>query len=174
MKKIWLLLYYGFAYYLPNTTMPIVGKLSKKIRFSICKHIFKSCGCDINICNRVYFGNGGGVSIGSHSGLGPRFSVQGADLKIGDYVMMAQDVLIVVAGHRYDRTDIPMGQQGNLERSFIEIGNDVWIGARVTILGGCHRIGNGAIVGAGAVVTKDVPDYAIVGGNPAKVIKYRK
>lgn len=53
MKKFWLLLYYGFAYYLPNTTMPIVGKLSKKIRFSICKHIFKSCGCDVNICNRA-------------------------------------------------------------------------------------------------------------------------
>lgn len=107
-------------------------------------------------------------------GLGHCFSVQGADLKIGDFVMMAQNVLIVGSGHRYDRTDIPMGQQGDLERSFIEIGNDVWIGARVTILGGCHRIDNGAIIGAGAVVTKDVPDYAIVGGNPAKVIKYRK
>lgn len=54
----------------------------------------------------------------------------------------------------------------------IEIGNDVWIGTRVTILEGVH-IGDGAVVAAGAVVTKDVPPYAIVGGIPAKVIKYR-
>jgi len=54
----------------------------------------------------------------------------------------------------------------------IEIGNDVWIGASVMILDGV-RIGNGAIVAAGAVVNKDVPDYAIVGGVPAKLIRYR-
>ena len=52
------------------------------------------------------------------------------------------------------------------------IGNDVWIGARVTILPGVH-IGDGSIIGAGAIVTKDVPPYTIVGGNPARIIKYR-
>ena len=52
------------------------------------------------------------------------------------------------------------------------IGDDVWIGGRVIILPGV-TIGNGAIVGAGAVVTRDVPEYAIVGGVPAKVIKMR-
>ena len=54
----------------------------------------------------------------------------------------------------------------------VEIGNDVWIGTRATILDGV-RVGDGAIIAAGAVVTKDVPPYAIVGGVPAKVIKYR-
>lgn len=54
----------------------------------------------------------------------------------------------------------------------VEIGNDVWIGFRAVILGGV-KIGDGAVVGAGAVVTKDVPPYAIVGGVPAKIIKYR-
>lgn len=59
-----------------------------------------------------------------------------------------------------------------IEKKKIIIGNDVWIGANATILPGIE-IGNGAIVGAGSVVTKNVPDYAIVVGNPAKVIKYR-
>ena len=54
----------------------------------------------------------------------------------------------------------------------VEIGNDVWIGARATILDGV-KIGDGAVIAAGAVVTKEVPPYAIVGGVPAKVIKYR-
>ncbi len=53
------------------------------------------------------------------------------------------------------------------------IGNDVWIGDRVTILSGCKTVGNGAVIAAGAVVTRDVPPYAIVGGVPAKVIRKR-
>lgn len=55
----------------------------------------------------------------------------------------------------------------------LEIKNDVWIGQGVTILPGCKKIGNGAIVGAGSVVTHDVPPYAIVAGNPARVLRYR-
>lgn len=55
----------------------------------------------------------------------------------------------------------------------LEIGNDVWIGDRVTILGGCRQIGNGAVIGAGAVVTRDVLPYSIVGGIPARLIRMR-
>lgn len=58
------------------------------------------------------------------------------------------------------------------EKFLVEIGNDVWIGDSARIMQGVH-VGNGAIIAAGAVVTKDVPDYSIVGGVPAKVIKYR-
>ena len=58
-------------------------------------------------------------------------------------------------------------------RTRIEIGNDVWIGQNAIILSGVSRVGDGAVVGAGAIVTKDVPDFAIVAGNPAKIIRYR-
>jgi virginiamycin A acetyltransferase len=54
-----------------------------------------------------------------------------------------------------------------------EICNDVWIGSNAVILPEVNRIGNGAVIGAGAVVNKDVPDYAVVLGNPARVVKYR-
>ncbi len=66
------------------------------------------------------------------------------------------------------RDSIPLDQDNPLT-----ISNDVWIGDRVTILGGCRRIGNGAVLAAGAVVTSDVPPYAIVGGVPARVIRMR-
>lgn len=59
------------------------------------------------------------------------------------------------------------------EANPLEIGNDVWIGDRVTVLGGCHEIGNGAVLAAGAVVTRDVAPYSIVGGVPAKLIRMR-
>lgn len=64
-------------------------------------------------------------------------------------------------------------QQGNLPKTHLIIGNDVWIGNHVIILAYVSHIGNGAVIGAGAVVTKDVPDYAVMAGNPARIIKYR-
>lgn len=113
----------------------------------------------------------GGIFIGSGSGLGINCSVHGP-LKIGDNVMMGPNVTILTHTHIIDRTDIPMGQQG-MRIAEVVIGNDVWIGMRVIIMPGI-KIGDGAVIGAGAVVTKDVPDFAIVGGVPAKIIKYRK
>lgn len=86
--------------------------------------------------------------------------------------MMGPDVAILTSTHNIDRTDIPMGYQGGRVAK-VKIGNDVWIGMRSIILPGI-TIGNGVVIGAGAVVTKDVPDYAIVAGVPARIIKFRK
>ena len=67
-----------------------------------------------------------------------------------------------------------MRVQGFSEISPLSIGNDVWIGDNVMITAGCNRIGEGSIIAAGSVVTKDVEPYSVVGGNPAKIIRYRK
>ena len=87
--------------------------------------------------------------------------------------MMGTDVVVITRNHSFERTDIPMMDQGFEEERPVVIGNDVWIGDRVIILPGVH-VGDGAVLAAGAVVTKDVPEYAIVGGTPAKVIRMRK
>jgi len=92
-------------------------------------------------------------------------------VKIGDYFHTGRGLTIFTSNHDYDKGDkIPYGNDDVLRE--VVIGNWVWCGANVTIVPGVH-IGDGAVIGSGAVVTKDVPECAVVGGNPAKVIKYR-
>lgn len=169
-KLICLVVYYGFARYLPASTSPMT-RWARKIRRVVCRPVFDYCGQNVNIEKGVRFATGGGIFIGSGSGLGVNGSVHGP-LRIGENVMMGPDVTILSQTHNIERTDIPMGKQGMREAEVI-IGNDVWIGMRSIIMPGV-KIGDGAVIGAGAVVTKDVPDYAIVGGVPARIIKYRK
>jgi maltose O-acetyltransferase len=92
---------------------------------------------------------------------------------MGENVIMAPFVQIYTNNHRCTNIDIPICYQGSTDERPVIIEDDVWIGCSVIILPGCH-IGKGAVVGAGAIVTKSVPEFAIVAGNPAKVIKYRK
>ena len=174
MKKIYLFLYYGFARHLPKSTSLMLGKTAMKIRSRLCKLIFSSCGKKLVVEDNVYFGNGRDIEVGNEVGFGSNFKSLNRILKIGSYLMMGEDVLFLGGGHNYDQTDVPMGHQTGKPKTQLEIGDDVWIGARVIVLPGCKKIGKGVIIGAGAVVTKDIPEYAIVGGNPAKIIKYRK
>ena len=160
--KLCLLLYYGF------------GTAAKRMRGAICRHILGCCGSGNNIEQGAYIGNGKDVRIGNNVGLGRNFKVLMRMLTIGDNVMMGEDVLFLGGGHRHSRTDVPMNKQGSEGKTPLYIESDVWIGARVTVLPGCRHIGRGAIIGACAVVTKDVPDFAVVAGNPAKVMKYRQ
>lgn len=169
-KLLCLVAYYGFAKYLPVSTSPMTH-WARKIRRAVCRPVFDACGDNVNVEQGARFATGGGISIGSGSGLGVNCSVHGP-LKIGDNVMMGPDVTILSQTHIIERTDIPMGKQG-MREAIVIIGNDIWIGMRSIIMPGV-KIGNGAVIGAGAVVTKDVPDYAIVGGVPARIIKYRR
>ncbi|WP_303014628.1 DapH/DapD/GlmU-related protein [uncultured Bacteroides sp.] len=173
MKNILLLLYYGFVQHLPATDNSMsIFRIIRRLRGSVGRGILEKCGKNVNIEKGANFGTGGGISIGNNSGLGINCKVRGP-LEIGNNVMMGPDVMILTSNHKHDRLDVPMNQQGFLAPQKVMIGNDVWIGARVMILPGV-RIGDGVIIGAGAIVTKDVPDYAIVGGVPAKILKYRK
>lgn len=171
------LLYYGFARFLPKSTAPVLGKLSMWIRRAICRQMFRkdtSHQCrELVVEKGAYFGSGKNFIVGNEVGLGKDFKSLNRIVTIDDYLMMGEDVLFLGGGHNYDRTDIPMGHQGSKEPTPLHIAGDVWIGSRAIILPGCRRIGHGAIIGAGAVVTKDVPDWAIVGGNPASIIKMR-
>lgn len=175
LNKLWLILFYGFANHLPNSYSYPFGNISNRLRIFICKRIFKKCGRVSTINKNVYFGNGRDIVIGDYSGIGANCSLPN-DIEIGKYVMMGPDLYCITFGHEVADTEKPMCFQGQIEKpigSNIIIEDDVWIGAKV-IISKRRKIGKGSILAAGAVVTKDVPEYAIVGGNPAKVIKYRK
>lgn len=174
-RKIFLALFYGFANHLPNSYSPIWGGVANKIRFFCVKRIFKKCGNISTINRHCYFGNGHDVEIGDYSGIGVG-CVLPNNIKIGRYVMMGPELYCLNASHRFDDIETPMCFQGREDAGSagrIIIEDDVWIGAKVIITRRRH-IGKGAILAAGAVVTKDVADYDIVGGNPAKVIRSRK
>jgi chloramphenicol O-acetyltransferase type B len=94
-----------------------------------------------------------------------------ARVEIGDYFHSGMNILLITSNHNYDTADAIPYDKVRINKPII-IGNYVWLGHGVMILPGV-TIGEGAIVAAGAVVTKDVPACAIVGGNPAKVLKYR-
>lgn len=171
-KKLCLILYYAIATYLPDSYSPIVGKISNWFRVFLCKRIFKKCGKIQTVNRKAYFGNGSEVEIGDYSGIGANCILPN-NIKMGSYIMMAPDVHILGVNHRFDRTDIPMGLQGNAEKATTVIEDDCWIGAHVIMTPG-RKVATGTIVAAGAVLTKDFPEYSIVGGNPAQLIKSRK
>ena len=124
--------------------------------------------------------------IGHHTYGRPMVYAQGPErLVIGKYTAIGEQVAIVLANHRPDFVSIypfallrahwrsvPPHANDHRGRGDVRIGSDVWIGHGAVIASGV-RIGHGAVVGSLAVVTKDVPPYGIVGGNPARLIKYR-
>ena len=124
----------------------------------------------MNIEHGASFGSGLNIIIGDNSGLGINSNI--GSVKIGNNVMMGRDVIIMSTSHIFNDCSIPMILQGVEKMNAVIVGDDVWIGHRVIILPGVN-IGKGSIIGAGAVVTKDVPNYAIIGGVPAKLIRYR-
>ncbi|MFC6439591.1 DapH/DapD/GlmU-related protein [Bowmanella sp. JS7-9] len=96
-----------------------------------------------------------------------------ANIKGGEDVMIASSVAFVGGDHNFDYTNVSMNKSGRAEPKGILIGDDVWVGHSAIIMDGV-KIGNGVVIGAGSVVTKNLDDYGIYAGNPAKLIRYRK
>ncbi len=142
---------------------------SRQVRALCGKLILDSCGKNVNIEKRASFGMH--ISLGDNSGLGVDCEISNY-VTIGANVMMGPGCMIYTQNHKYDDLSIPMCKQGHSEVRPVVIGDDVWIGSRVIILPGVH-VGKGSIIGAGSVVTKDVDEYSIVGGNPARFLKKR-
>ena len=166
-----LALYYGIARHLPASNTPLT-RWCRIVRRYICRGLFKHAGRNINVEQGAYFGSGSQISLGDNSGIGIDCQLHGS-IQIGNNVLMGPEVMIFTRNHRFDRLDIPMSEQGNTADKPVVIGDDVWLGARAIVLPGVV-IGQGSIIAAGAIVSKPVPDYAIVGGNPARVIRSRR
>jgi len=172
IRKLFLCLYYGIFRFFPSSSFPVFGPLSKKMRYICAKNIFAYCGQNVNVERGAWFGHGAGVHIGHNSGIGINAIVLN-DIVIGDNVMMGPDVQVLGRDHLHNRIDIPMIDQGFTENKKCVIEDDVWIGMNVIILPG-KTIKTGSIIAAGTILTKDFPEYSIIGGNPGKLLKARK
>lgn len=170
MKKLLCRLLFCVVRHLPSSQTPAVGKLSKSLRAFAAKGFVAYCGKNVNIERGAVISSK--LSIGNNSGVGIN-CVCGGECIIGDDVMMGPECVIFSRNHEFSDPNIPMRLQGYTEAKTCVIGDDVWIGRRVMIMPGV-KIGSHSILGAGAVVTKDVPEGAVVAGNPAVVKKYRK
>lgn len=139
-----------------------------KIEKLIVLHTVKSCKGGLFV--------GGKTRLNSNTVLGYGCSFNGmtvnggGNLFIGDYFHSGVECMIITQNHNYEGEAIPY--DSTYIKKTIKIGDCVWFGNRVTVVGNV-TIGDGAIIAAGSVVTKDIPPLAIVGGNPAKIIKYR-
>ena len=162
----------GRFIYALTTLLPDQGKINigqKAMRAFSTKLIITRCGKNVNIRKGARFDTD--IELGDNSGIGANSYIF-SKTHIGKNVMMGQECIINPHNHSIEDVCKPMNEQGFEERKSVVIEDDVWIGCRVIILSGV-TVGTGAVLAAGSVVTKDVPPYAIVGGVPAKVIRYR-
>ena len=159
------------TFYIPNK------QARKRLKVTIRNHFYahkmirraKSVGKGF-MCNAPSHGNHN-TEIGDYVCMNGVQIIGDGSCKIGSYSQFGHQILIITSNHNYDEgTKIPYDTE-NIYKA-VEIGDFCWIGSRVTLLPGT-KIGKGAIIQAGAVVHGEIPSYAIAGGNPAKVFKYR-
>lgn len=148
----------------------IIADYQKNMMPHCGNNVFLESHCDGN-WNNIFCGND------IHIGKNNLFMCAIAYIKIGDHVMFGPNVTVITGDHRIDLIGRYMTTVTNEEKSLdndkpVIFEGDNWIGANVVILKGV-TIGKGSIVASGAVVKHDIPPYSIVGGVPAKVLKYR-
>lgn len=171
------------------------AKILYKSHLSVGRNFIAERGCEINCLSKsgMIFGDkvtigtyavirpsntyggdiGEGLKIGSNSNIGP-YSYIGCSgkIEIGSQVMISPRVSIYAENHNFDNAEEPMKEQG-VTRGYVKIEDDCWIASNSVILSGV-TIGQGSVVAAGSIVTKDVPPFSVVAGNPARILKTRK
>ena len=149
------------------------GKTGLALRYAILKTIAQHIGENVSIHENVYIYNPENLSIGDNVSIHPMCYIDATGgISIGNDVSIAHMVTLMSTTHVFSDIDIPIKDQGCESRQTV-VGNNVWIGAKTTVLYGI-KISQGSILGANSVVNKDVPEFAIVAGIPAKLIKERK
>lgn len=166
-EKFLIILYTLFAKKLPQSNHLLIAK---KIRYFFAKLIISDIGHNVNIEKGASFNSR--VTIDDFSGIGVNCEMNGP-VKIGKYVNMGPEVVIYTQNHSSNDINIPMQNQGYDDIEAVVIGDDVWLGRRVIILPGV-KIGEGSIIGAGAVVAKDIPAFSVAVGNPVKIVRSRR
>ena len=156
----------------------IFHRLWRRQKVKLLKEKLEICGDNVSIPHSVSI-YGDHMQVGNNVFFGEEnlFMCAGAPLIIGDHVMLGPRVTMITGDHRMDvigkyMTEVKADDKLPENDQPIVLRGDNWIGANATILKGV-TIGEGAVVAAGALVTNDVPPYAIVGGVPAKILKYR-
>jgi acetyltransferase-like isoleucine patch superfamily enzyme len=149
------------------------GKLASKVRAASLRAFKAKVHSTAFISYGSRFFGPKGIEIGAHSFIGPHVNIVANDttVKIGDNVLIAAGTKIIGRNHNYESKDKTIKEQGYVQAPIV-IENNVWIGYHVVILSGV-TIGEGAIIAAGSVVTKDVGANKIVGGIPARTLKER-
>ena len=159
--------------YVGFITRSLPGIEGMIIRRLVYHYLCKKLGKSALIYQGVYLTHTYGIEIGNYFSINTGALIDGrGGITIGDCVMIGPNTVIVSSSHQFDEVNVPMTSVDHIMQPLI-IEDDVWIGANTFIKGG-SKIGKGAVLAAGAVVIRDVPEYKIVGGVPAKIIGDRK
>jgi len=164
-------MYWAILKRLPCSYARWGGPLYKSMRVCVAGPLLARCGTGVNIESGASFGRGDQIYLGNESDLGIDCKLNG-EVHIGNNSFMGPEVMIYSQNHAFSRTDLPIMHQGSQKMLPVFIGNDVWIGARVIILPGVH-IGDHSVIGAGSIVARDIPEWSVAAGNPARVLRNR-
>jgi acetyltransferase-like isoleucine patch superfamily enzyme len=152
-----------------KSILKIIKKLKRLYYTSKVKRKVKIVGDNLRVNNKSIISRN--IELGDNVNFNGMYIAGDGKVKIGNNFHSGIECMMLTSNHNYDNGKAIPYDDTYINKN-ITIEDNVWLGNRVIILGGV-RVGEGAIIQAGAVITKDVPKYAIVGGNPAQIFKYR-